>query len=175
MSKTLVVLVGPSGSGKSTLAQSMVSDSYICEADTYQGLYTQGKINPSLLATAHRECQSRVKTLMSHQAPVIVQSNTNLDLGERGILPYLNLAITYGYQVNIVLPHHGLLHFPYHPSLDMQVDHLVRSREKGDKIIPESVIQRMVKTYSDLYETYQQLSALSNPSDMVSFLSKKMK
>jgi predicted kinase len=173
MSKTLVVLVGPPGSGKSTLAQSMVSDSYICEADTYHGLYTNGKINPSLLATAHRECQSRVKTLMSHHAPVIVQSNTNLDLGERGILPYLTLAITYGYQVKIMLPQYGMLHFPYHPSVDMQIDHLVQSREKGDKIIPKSVIQRMVKTYTDLYETYHQLATFTNPMDMVSFLSKK--
>jgi hypothetical protein len=72
-----------------------------------------------------------------------------------------------------MLPQYGMLHFPYHPSLDMQVDHLVRSREKGDKIIPESVIQRMVKTYADLYETYHQLATFTTPHDMVSFLSKK--
>jgi predicted kinase len=175
MSKTLILLVGPSGSGKSTLAQSMVSDSYICEADTYQGLYTNGKINPSLLETAHKECQSRVKALMKERTPVIVQSNTNLDLGERGILPYLNIAIIYGYQVTIILPQHGLLHFPYHPSIDMQIEHLIRSREKGDKIIPESVINRMVKTYSELSKTYQHLATFTNPKDMVFFLNKKMK
>jgi predicted kinase len=173
MSKTLMILVGPPGSGKSTLAQSITSASCICEADTYPGLYTNGKLNSSLLAKAHQECQSRVKRLMVHHTPVIVQSNTNLDLGERGILPYLRLAITYGYLVTIILPQYGVLHFPYHPEMDMQVDHLVRSREKGDKIIPEPIIHRMVKTYMDLYDTYRQLATLSDPTHMVAFLDKK--
>ena len=39
--------------------------------------------------------------------------------------------------------------------------------------IPESVIQRMVKTYTELYDTYHQLATLSNPNNMVSFLYKK--
>ena len=47
--------------------------------------------------------------------------------------------------------------------------------EKGYKIIPESVIHRMVKTYSELSKTYQHLATLTNPKDMVFFLNKKMK
>lgn len=170
MSLTLIVLVGPSGSGKSTVAQSLVSSSHICEADTFSGLYTHGKIDPSLLGTAHQSCQYRVKTLMMQRIPLIVQSNTNLDLGDRGLLPYLNLAATYGYQVKLMLPQHGLLHFPYHPSMDMQLDHLIRSREKGDKIIPSHVIQRMVQTYLENKVMYDILAPLSNPNEMRSIL-----
>ena len=169
----LIMIVGPSGSGKSQLANRIVPTKYICEADSYPNLYQHGIIVAPLLSKAHAFCKHNVETFMKQQTPLIVQSNTNLDLGEKGVLPYLRMAHTYGYKIKWILPAHGLLHFSMDNSsyLD-QLDFLCNVRSSGDKKIPRHNIIKMVHSYHKIKEKLLLLSTMSDPYYMIEFLKK---
>jgi len=74
---------------------------------------------------------------MKNKIDVIVQSNTNID--QKAIIPYIYLASTYGYTIQIIIPSFGLLHY------SKQLEHLIHTRSKGDKIIQSYSIERMIK------------------------------
>jgi len=168
----LILIIGPSGTGKSTLAQSFVSDRYICEADTYPGLYTNGMIQPYLVPTAHEACKHLVENFMKQREPTIVQSNTNLDLGDHGIKPYLYLAIRYGYEVHIVLPCYDLFHFDsMYKTRQSQLDYMIVTRSMGDKIVPAPILHRMVQSYDILKPKLLRLAQTTDPNLMIVMLS----
>ena len=172
--RTLILLVGVSGCGKSTMARSLVRDEFICEADTYPGLYHNGTLRPNLLSHAHDACKYKVENLMMNQTPLIVQSNTNLDLGEKGIVPYIKLAFYNGYDIQLMLPMYGLLYFslPQGDTKKNQVDVLCSVRSTGEKIVPINVIHRMVQSFEQHYDRFYKLSQLKSPYDILTFLQK---
>ena len=163
---TLFIIVGVSGSGKTTLAQRMAPDHWY-EADTYLNLYQNGVLQFSLLSDAHRACLSHVERDMNQRVPSIVQSNTNLDLGEKGILPYLRLAVTYHYQISFVLPSYGLMHYPHYGNYENQVKTLIHARSSRERYIPPPVIHRMIQQFYSILIHLQSLSSLSPPDMLV--------
>lgn len=156
----LIIIVGIPGSGKTTLAKSLSKIYY--EADSYPGLYKDGILQPHYIKQAHIVCQNDVKYAMKNKIDVIVQSNTNID--KKAIIPYIYLASTYGYTIQIIIPSFGLLHYS---GIDKQLEHLINIRSKGDKIIPRYSIERMAKLYEENKEKLVKLSYLSNPDEML--------
>jgi predicted kinase len=161
----ITILVGVSGSGKSTHARTLFGE--VCEADTYPGLYHNGVLQPSLLSTAHQSCQQQVEECMKQGIPV-VQSNTNLDV--RSIHPYLILAQRYHYQVSIRLPEYDLLYFSNDWTREQQIQHLIRARSSGDKIVPSNVLYRMVETFDQFRSRVQRVVYISDPLEIMRIL-----
>ena len=157
---TLFILIGVTGSGKTTLAKKIAPNHWY-EADTYPNLYTNSTLNVSLLPEAHRVCMTQVEHAMKQGVDTIAQSNTNLDLGEKGLLPYIRLAATYLYKVRLVLPEYGLMHYPYHGSQEQQFRHLCKIRSTSERNVPPNVIDRMVKQFYSILLRVQNLSYMS--------------
>jgi adenylate kinase family enzyme len=155
----LYILIGVSGSGKSTLAKT-ISES-ICEADSFPGLYQNGVLQPELLGEAHSSCQKKVEEFMLQWTPKIVVSNTNLDT--RSIRTYLDLAIKYSYRVQLCLPKYDLVHFPFERDRASQFDHLTNVRQKGDKIVPVHVLQKMIVAYDSLEQKIRPFESVTDP------------
>jgi hypothetical protein len=161
----LCIIIGVSGSGKSSLAKTM--GQCVCEADSFPNLYKDGVLDSSKLSAAHQACIDRVEQFMMVGMD-IVQSNTNLDL--RSIKPYLELAKLYTYTVRLILPKYDLLHFPLtdmtRPS---QIATLVNARSQGDKIVPFSIIQRMITQYDTLYPKLAKMANETDPDKLLAF------
>ena len=160
----LFIIIGVSGSGKSTLAKTM--DQCVCEADSYPNLYENGVLVPSKLSDAHQACSNHVEQCMMAGIDKIAQANTNLDV--RSIKPYIELAKQYKYKVHLILPKYDLLHYPL---TDMtraaQIAAVVKVRSQGDKIVPFSVIQRMITQYDALYPKLAKISNETDPSKLL--------
>lgn len=184
MNNKLYLLVGVPGSGKSTYANSIVRQAYgyqlgtaICEADNFPGLYTNGRINFQLLEMAHIYCRMCVEERMKADYKTIVQSNTNLDIGEKGIFPYIRLAEKYNYEVHIILPKFDLLYFDGIKGRKRQVQHLISARgldrpnavegQVGFKYVPSDKILKMIKKFDEVKPSYEKLTKLHNPKDIL--------
>jgi predicted kinase len=118
------------------------------EADNYKPLYERG-FNPRLLGDAHKWCQSNLEAEMAAGHSHVFQSNTNLN--PRDMIPYLDMAIKYGYEVIIVLPSEGsLLHYPTELTYSDQVRKVIENRngsKPGEKVIPREQMIRMIGTF----------------------------
>ena len=109
MIKKILLIRGLSGSSKSTMAKYMAAYSIPCicyEADTFFVIpqpdgSTKYEFDASLLGKAHQWCLLNTEYAMRYNNNVIV-SNTFTRWSE--IRPYVNLALTYKYQVEILEP-----------------------------------------------------------------------
>ena len=168
---TLFIIIGIPGSGKTTLAKKMEQDHWY-EADTYPNLYIKGQLNASLLSEAHTMCKNNVESAMKQDIKTIVQSNTNLDLGEKGISPYIRLAEKYKYKVSFVLPEYDLMHYPHYLNQEKQLHLIYKIRSKSsERYVPPYVLNRMVNQFYKIMIHIKYLSTLS-PPDMVSYLTR---
>jgi hypothetical protein len=185
MVNVLYILVGVSGSGKSTYAQSIVKNSYgyilknaICEADMFPGLYTNGKLNFTLLETAHIYCSMCVEERMKIGYKTIVQSNTNLEL--KNIVSYIKLAEKYDYKVYIVLPKYDLLYFDGIKDRKKQAQQLISARgsdrpngvsgQVGYKHVPKEKILSMIRKFDTVKSKYEKLIKIHDPKELLKFL-----
>ena len=160
--KRFVFTVGPPGSGKST----QFPDAY--EADKYPNLYSRsGHINKRLLKLAHTKCLEDCIKDMTQGTQLVVQSNTNLN--SKNLISYLEACVRYNYQVNCILPINDLLHF-HDGNLKTrsnQIKHLIETRSRGIRIIPEDVIYRMVNDFDDIMSFYQKLVDEKRPEKWI--------
>ena len=160
----LFIIIGVSGSGKSSLAKSMTE--CICETDSYPNLYENGVLVQYKLSAAHQACIYQVEQYMMAGIDKIVQANTNLD--GRSIKPYIELAKEYNYKVHLILPKYDLLHYALTDmSRAAQIAALVNVRSQGDKIVPFSVIQRMITQYDALYPKLAKIANESDPGKLL--------
>jgi len=181
----LFILIGSPGSGKSTIASTLTTPENICEADKFPNLYDKdGVIDFNKLPLAHEECRKCVKSKMMSNTRVIVQSNTNLDLGDKGIKPYIQLAKEYNYDVQFILPKNDLLHFELQEEIGkttaekraIQIVHLTKSRsveskgKEGFKLITDAEINRMVSDFDRLKPELNELQKYNDPSVILSKL-----
>lgn len=106
MTKRLIIVRGPSGSGKSTIADSIWDESggYAhYEADMFfmgGGKQEDYRFDASKLGAAHTWCRVSVERSMFHGVSCIVMSNTSMSKKE--IQPYVDMAVTYGYDVQVI-------------------------------------------------------------------------
>ena len=104
MNKVLILLRGLPGSGKSTFANYMFSNN-IFEADKYfYDEFGNYNFDASKLDLAHKWCQDQVIVAMTENLlsngkyySEIVVSNTSTT--EKELKPYLDLAMTYNYDI----------------------------------------------------------------------------
>jgi len=99
--KWIVLMRGASGSGKSYLAN-QISIKHrnarrtvvTCSADAY----FNGVFDKSKLQDAHDSCKENVEAAMKKGILTIIVDNTNIKIVE--LMPYIVLAVKYGYKVN---------------------------------------------------------------------------
>jgi predicted kinase len=96
----LILMRGCSGSGKSTLARTLAPAEAIFSTDDLFMVDGEYCFNPMLIADKHRENQRRVEMAMRDMVDVVVVDNTNTCAWE--MVAYVDLADTYGYDVDIV-------------------------------------------------------------------------
>ena len=171
MNKNFYILIGIPGSGKSTYAKTLTKEEMLCEADRYPKLYKEGRLNFDLLETAHVYCKTCVIQRMKNQENNIVQSNTNLELGEKGILPYIKMAIEYDYKVHIILPSYGLLYFSNDLSEKEQIKLLKKIRgENSDHIIPGKVMDNMINKFKKNRSIYEAIAKIQDPKKILEYI-----
>lgn len=134
--KKVSILRGWPSSGKSTLAKllKVKLGAFICSTDDF--FMKEGKYNfvPSLISDAHLWNKMRVLKYMFDGENVIVD-NTNIIFEH--ILPYLELAKRFDYEVEILEPNN-----PDRFDVDLC---FIRNKHG----VPKEVIQRMKDNYED--------------------------
>ena len=101
--KKLVIIRGLPGSGKSTFAKLLSPNGYAhVEADQWfvddSGEY---KFDVTKLHLAHKWCENKVLNFMRIGTELIIVSNTFTT--EKELKPYLEMADTFGYDVNTII------------------------------------------------------------------------
>lgn len=165
---SLIILIGVPGCGKSTFASEYLDESFICEADSFPGLYKNGLLQGNLLPTAHEVCHEKVRRLMQEKQPYIIQSNTNLRIDS--IIPYLVIAMTFNYQVQFVLPKHDLLYYEHNWSRNKQIQEIIKVRSQGEKIVPEHVIIKLVSSFDDIKSKLTTIIHYTDPNVLYKLL-----
>lgn len=128
--KLLYIVRGIPGSGKSTIAQKVCQK--VFEADQYFYSFDRDlkkvvyKFDPTKISAAHRQCQKNVENSMKDCVLEIAVSNTFTQKWE--VVPYIELARKYGYDVQIIT---------------------VQSNFQNVHNVPEESIQRMKKRWEN--------------------------
>lgn len=134
MFKNIFLIRGIAGSGKTTLANllaagtgavSIAADDYFIDSD---GEY---RFNPSLLPSAHEQCNVRARRSMEEGRTIIIH-NTFLQRWE--MEPYFKLAEEFGYRTTVVSTYDG----------GCTDEELVERNEHG---VPLATIKRMRSNY----------------------------
>ncbi len=124
-----------------------ITRAFVCSADNFPGLYTDGQINFRLLGDAHEWCYQSVRMCMEggHQV-YLDNTNLRLDLWK----DYLNLAKEFGYSVRILTPSNKLLFYELRGKerQDQQLNHVIAIRSTGSKIIPADKIREMESLFT---------------------------
>ena len=100
--KILYIMRGLSGSGKSTLAEELGEGGVVYSADDFFMVEGEYVFDAEGLGYAHFWNQGRVEEAMKQQLSPIVADNTNVKEWE--MKPYVELAVKYGYAVEIREP-----------------------------------------------------------------------
>lgn len=129
----LILMRGVSGSGKSTLAWTLCPPAQVFSTDDLFMVGGEYRFDPSKLGEYHAENQRRVEWAMQEQWPVVCVDNTNTQIWE--MVPYVNLADTYGYHVRIVEAN-----TPWRFDADVLA-------EKNTHGVPREAIKRMIARY----------------------------
>lgn len=101
----LYVMRGVPGSGKSHVAHSLVPPGNVFSADDFFGNSLEEYIRNwkyESLGEAHALCQSRCRDAMRIKSSPLCVDNTNIL--SRDVLPYVKLALQYGYSLEIREP-----------------------------------------------------------------------
>lgn len=105
--KVLILMRGVPASGKSYRAKQLAGDTLeiIFSADHFFGFTPEEYVKnwrADQLGNAHKQCQKNTKMVMQRQGPLVIVDNTNTMIRE--MLPYFDLAIQYGYRLEIHEP-----------------------------------------------------------------------
>ena len=94
----VVIMQGVPGSGKSHHVRTEMVGAHVVSADHF--FERLGRFDGSLLQKAHNECLWRYTHTLMDATKLVVVDNTNTTQWE--IAPYYQLALAFGYDVNIV-------------------------------------------------------------------------
>ena len=100
--KTLYIMRGLSGSGKSTLANKLGEGGVVLGSDDFFMVGDEYVFDKEGKGYAHFWNQGRVEEAMKQGVTPIVADNTNVRQWE--MKPYVELALKYGYEVEIAEP-----------------------------------------------------------------------
>ena len=128
----LILMRGISGSGKSTLAQLLVDNGVVFSTDDYFTVDGQYVFDPAKLGHYHGLNVARTEKAMIDDVSPIVIDNTNLVF--RDMKPYLELAKSYGYAIEVCQI----------DTDDIEVLLERQSKRKdANKALPREVLERM--------------------------------
>jgi len=140
MNKKVIILRGLPGSGKSTLANKLADENngIIFSTDNY--FMHNGKYNfdVSKLGAAHTWNRQKYQQALENGEKYVIVDNTNTTKKE--IKPYLDIALSLGYNVEIMEPEN--------PD-KFNVDICFQRNTHG---VPKEQIQRMKDRWQNLYE-----------------------
>lgn len=176
--KKLYILFGVPGSGKTSRARdnNEINGGVRYEADDYQGLYIDGRIQFRLLRNAHEWCQLQIKSAMKNSISKIYQSNTNLNPID--MIKYLKYAHQFGYCVKIIFPEKGnILFYDTELSYDEQIDVVIKNRNGEitcEKIIQTEKMIQMIKLFETniiiMRKIKNKLDKIDRENDPVSWI-----
>lgn len=130
----MFILRGLPGSGKSTLASRLVGGGAVtCSADYYFEVDGEYRFDPSKLPEAHKACREAAEAACKAGLDVIID-NTNIK--RAWMLPYLNLAEQYGYQV-----------FEITVGRPKDRDHALACARRNTHGVPEKTVLRMSRDF----------------------------
>ena len=135
----LIIMRGVSGSGKSTMAEKIAAEqcfALLFSTDDYFMVEGEYRFDPKRLREYHAANVDRTKNAMLDKCPCIIIDNTNTQAWE--MKPYVELAIEYGYSVNIVEPE------------PVSFDEIMKrqaQRKDQNKALPPEVVQKMLNRY----------------------------
>jgi hypothetical protein len=144
-SRVLQFYIGAHGSGKTRYAGNDAIDvdaTLLMEDGLDVPLYIDGVQSPEGYAKAVSICLKKIETLMENGKNHIKVSNNNVIRKEW--IPYLELAVKYGYTVIFTTPTNGIMYYN-HPTVknaskDQQIQYLIKLRSAGVKKFPVEVI-----------------------------------
>ena len=157
--KTLILMRGLPASGKSYRAKELCEDneSIICSADHFFGHTIEeylAKWSFQDLGIAHNYCREKAKSLMELHIPLVIIDNTNTTIKE--MLPYVQLAIFYDYEIQVEEPNsewwkNKILPFiqnknRFRIELDSACEYLFE-RSKSSHKVPLETIKKMMHRY----------------------------
>jgi hypothetical protein len=157
--KKLILMRGLPASGKSYRAKELCEDneSIICSADHFFGYAPEeylAKWSFQNLGIAHNYCREKAKSLMEIHVPLVIIDNTNTTIKE--MLPYVEMAIFYGYEIQVEEPcsewwKNKVLPFIQNKSqfrieLDLACEDLFE-RSKSSHKVPLETIKKMMHRY----------------------------
>ena len=145
MVKKLVLMKGLPGSGKSTLAKKLAeeNDGVIYSTDNYFMVDGQYKFDGKLLGQAHKWNRINVLCALILGKNYVIVDNTNVSYYE--IEPYVEMALKYNYQIEIVAPNN--------PD-KFDVDLLVERNTHG---VPREAIERMLGRWESTKSFYDKI------------------
>ena len=158
----LVLMRGLPSCGKSYKANEIAGgdDSIIFSADKFFGKTCEEYVqnwNLQKLFVAHKVCKKGAKMAMQRRAPLVIIDNTNTVMRE--LSPYFDLAVQYGYKVEIEEPTSSwwvndiapyLLDKPkYKKELEKACEFLAE-KSKKTHCVPLSSIQKMMARYQPM-------------------------
>lgn len=141
--KTLIIMRGISGAGKSTVAKKLHAEigGVIYSTDDFFINPKTGKyeFDASKLSQNHEANKERTAEAMQQGISPIIIDNTNTKEWE--MLPYVDLADQYGYEIEIKQP--GSPDFP-----DVDLDTILqRQKSRGDKAVPDEIVANMYSRF----------------------------
>lgn len=143
--KKMIVMRGLPGSGKSTEVTKIIANfcnshlgysTVVCSADHFF-LDSNGEyhFNPKMIGDAHAACKEKAQKFMNAGVDLVIIDNTNTQYWE--YQPYLTMAETYNYEVEIVKVG-GIL--PENVELYAQ---------RNTHGVPKEAIKRMAERFQD--------------------------
>lgn len=105
--KVLILMRGVPASGKSYRAKELAGDTpeIIFSADHFFGNTPEEYVknwSKEQLGNAHKQCQKNTRMVMQRQGPLVIVDNTNTQIRE--MLPYFDMAVQYGYRLEVHEP-----------------------------------------------------------------------
>jgi predicted kinase len=141
--RKLIIMRGLPGSGKSFLAkQEYVKNSklglscVICSTDAFWLINESYTFKPEYLGIAHQWNQGQVAYAMFQNTEVIIVDNTNTTFKE--MAPYLELAASFGYRVELMEPVTPWAHDP------------VECARRNTHGVPEAKIREMLARWQNI-------------------------
>lgn len=135
--RRLIIVRGPPGSGKTPYAEQLATElgnAKVASIDYYFSRYGSYQFNASKIPVAYGYVQGMVEAFMEEQAPIIIVDGVHPK--EYHLKPYVNMADTWGYKVEINYPREAV-----------ELYNLDKCFENSTHKIPRPIISSIITSF----------------------------